>query len=229
MSKYKMTNLGSSVIKKGTAQGVLPKIMRESLLLDSAIELGDNSDLLIVGIRQNNTNYYTVGSVNKDDKAGSISFRNGKDNKKLSDINNIELPYLTNASELLLANYKEMSGHLYCDRIIANEIQNNSIDEVNGYLNFCEKCGLIEPSKIKSPTDDDIITIESLEDYAKTSSLFNFGNEVVVAGDILGELNSSISQIENSKSLESAQIQQELQQQREAENAPEAMSPTAPL
>jgi len=229
MSKYELTNLGSSVIKKGTAQSVLPRIMKDSLLLGDAIELGDKSDLLILGIKQNGANYYTVGTVNNNNQPSeSLSFRNGKDSGKLCDINNIELPYLVNASEMLLQNFKEASNHLYCDRVIADDIQNNSIEEVNGYLKFCEKCGLIEPSNIESPSEDEIITMQSLEDYAKTTSLFNFNNEVVTASDILRDLNINIAEINNKQTIDSSQIQQELQQQREAEAPQEAMSPVAP-
>ncbi len=229
MSKYKLTNLGSKVIKKGEARNVLPRIMKESLLLEDAIGLGNKSDLLVLGIRQNGTNYYTVGTINNANQpTESVSFRNGKDNGQLCDINNVKLPYLANASELLLQNFKEAGNHLYCDRLIADDIQNHSIEEVNGYLMFCEKCGLIEPSNVESPSEDEIVTMQSLEEYSKTNSLFDFKNEEVTASDILKDLNINIAQIDIRQTMESMQIQQDLQQHQEAEASRETISPTAP-
>jgi hypothetical protein len=173
MASYSLKNLGAIIVRKGEGDVALSNIMRNGELLKDAIALNAKSDMVILGVRQNDANYFVVGSINHANSIGeSLTFRNGADNGYIKDVNNEDLPYITHASHLLLDNYRKLDKTLYCDKDIANDVMEASVDEVNGYLNFCRKHGVLEDNNIVQANDEEIVTLQTIEHDSQTPSLF---------------------------------------------------------
>jgi len=226
MANYTLKSLGATVVRKGEGEVVLSKIMRNSMLLQDAIKLNEKSDMVILGVHQNGANYYTAGSVNiaNQKDAGSISFRNGKDNGRVVSIDNEELPYITNAGYLLLENYNKLKGTLYCDKEIASEVLQSTVDEVNDYLNFCRKYNQIDDMPIQEQDSEELITLQTIEEYAKSPSLFQ-EQDLVSPDDLFKYLQNSIEEEQSVKQAEIQQIQNQIRQEqsqgKEAQLAPQ--------
>lgn len=191
MNKYKIKKLGTKLIPKGKGDNFLSMLMRDGLLLNDIKEMGKDSDLIVIAARQNRTNYYSIGAVNNNSiDRESVSFIHGNSNPDICDNSNNKLPKIVNAQELLLANMDKIFKHLYCDESIANVIQDESIEEVNTYLNFCEKYGSIKgEDKVVSKTkEEDVITLKTLDERLNTPA-FSFGkSSELTAGEILADL-----------------------------------------
>jgi len=214
MANYTLKNLGATVIRKGEGEVMLSKIMRNGMLLDDAIKLSEKSDIVILGVQQNGANYYTVGNINVTDQSGTgcITFRNGTDNGKITTIDNQELPYITNANYLLLENYNKLKGMLYCDKDIANEVLQENVDEVNEYLNFCRKYNQIDDMPIQEQDKEELITIQTIEEYASSPSLFE-EQDLVSPKDIFQSLQNAIDEEKAIQMAEIQEIQEEIKQE----------------